>query len=161
VVDRATLLNQQVSISKNAPVLSANEDETRSECPIFHQQYLAVGQRFLSHFDGLTSALGGSCRGLRLFFSTGDGLLKLGAELRHLALNGGQQLLSNAQLLFNRSGPRSLFNQLRPRPQWWQIKSDFARLHARSTCAKESHKKHTIHVGQKQKSKKAPPTNLT
>jgi hypothetical protein len=41
------------------------------------------------------------------------------------------------------------------------MKSDFSRLHARSACVKESHQKHTAHVGQKQKSQKAPPTNLT
>jgi hypothetical protein len=41
------------------------------------------------------------------------------------------------------------------------MKSDFAWLHARSACVKESHQKHTAHVGQKQKSQKAQPINLT
>jgi hypothetical protein len=44
----------------------------------------------------------------------GDGLLKLGTELCHLALKGGQLLLSGAQLQFNHSGPLSLFSQPRP-----------------------------------------------
>jgi hypothetical protein len=43
----------------------------------------------LSYFGSLTSALGGSRRGLRLFFSMGDGLLKLDAEFYHLAIKGG------------------------------------------------------------------------
>jgi hypothetical protein len=79
-------------------VLSVDGDETRSKCPIFHQQRLADGRRFLSHFGSLTNALRGSYNGLRLYFSTGDGLLKLGVELYHLALKGGQPLLSGAQL---------------------------------------------------------------
>jgi hypothetical protein len=95
-------------------VLSVDEDETRSECPIFRQQRLAVGRRFLSHFGSLMSTLRGSYRGLRLSFSMGDGLLKLGTELCHLALKGGQPLLSGAQLQFNRSGPLSLFSQPHP-----------------------------------------------
>jgi hypothetical protein len=55
-------------------------------------------RRFLSRFGSLTNALGGSHRDLHLFFSTSDGLLKLGAKLCHLALKGGQLLLSIAQL---------------------------------------------------------------
>jgi hypothetical protein len=60
------------------------------------------------------STLRGSRRGLRLSFSMGDSLLKLGAELYHLALKGGQPLLSGAQLQFNRSGPLSLFSHPHP-----------------------------------------------
>jgi hypothetical protein len=40
---------------------------------------------------------------------------KLGVEPRHLALKGGQLLLSSAQLRFNHNDPLSLFSQPRPR----------------------------------------------
>jgi hypothetical protein len=55
----------------------SRQTETRLDqsAPIFHQQCLVVGRRFLSHFGSVTSTLGGSHCGLRLSFSTGDGLL--------------------------------------------------------------------------------------